>query len=216
MLDFRRAVFHHDVGTNMKSIDYFLSPMSPWTYLGHERFVQIAGKHGATIHVKPVDYGRIFPVSGGLPLAKRAPQRQAYRLVELARWRDHLKVPLTLQPKYFPYESSLASRLIIAADAHGPGVALRLAGAILKACWVEEKNMADEGELTEVLRDQDLEPPDLIAAAKSNETQARYDILTAEAIELQVFGAPTYVYNKELFWGQDRLEFLERALEKQG
>lgn len=200
----------------MKSIDYFLSPMSPWTYLGHGRFTEIARKHGATINVKPVDYGRIFPVSGGLPLAKRAPQRQAYRLVELARWRDHLNVPLNLQPKYFPYESSLASRLIIAAGARGPGAPLRLAGAILKACWAEERNMADEGELANVVREQELEPRGLIAAARSDETLARYDELTAEAIELQVFGAPTYVYDKELFWGQDRLEFLERALEKQG
>ena len=196
----------------MKTIDYFLSPMSPWTYLGHGRFTEIARRHGATINVKPVDFGRIFPVSGGLPLSKRAPQRQAYRLVELARWRDHLKVPLTLQPKYFPYESSLASRLIIAADGHGPDGALRLTGAILKACWADERNMADESQLADIIRDQELEPRELMAAAKSNETQARYDKLTAEAIELQVFGAPAYVYNQELFWGQDRLEFLERAL----
>jgi 2-hydroxychromene-2-carboxylate isomerase len=212
MVDFRAPVFHHNANTNMKSIDYFLSPMSPWTYLGHGRFTEIATRHGATISVKPVDYGRIFPVSGGLPLSKRAPQRQAYRLVELARWRDYLKVPLVLQPKYFPYESSLASRLIIAADAHGPGAALRLAGAVLKACWAEERNMADEGELANVMREHKLEPRELIAAAKADQTQGRYDELTAEAIELQVFGAPTYVYEKQLFWGQDRLEFLERAL----
>ena len=198
----------------MKTIDYYLSPMSPWTYLGHARFAEIAGKHGATINVKPVDYGRIFPVSGGLPLAKRAPQRQAYRLVELERWRDHLGVPLTVQPKFFPYESNLASRLIIAADDRGPGAALRLAGAILKACWAEERNMADEGELATVVREQALEPHTLMVTAKSADAQARYDELTGEAIELQVFGAPTYVYEKQLFWGQDRLEFLERALEK--
>ncbi len=200
----------------MKTIDYYLSPMSPWTYLGHARLVEIAGRHGATINVRPVDYGRIFPVSGGLPLSKRAPQRQAYRLAELARWRDHLGVALTVQPKFFPYESSLASRLIIAADSRGSGAALRLAGAILKACWSEERNMADEGELANVAREQGLEPRGLMAAAKSDEARARYDELTAEAIELQVFGAPTYVYNSELFWGQDRLEFLERVLEKQG
>src|SRR6185436_406510 len=186
MLDFRPAVFHHNASMSMKSIDYFLSPMAPWTYLGHSRLTQIGRRHGATIHVKPVDYGRIFPVSG--------------------------VVPLTLQPQYFPYESSRASRLIIAADGHGPGAALRLAGSILEACWAEERNMADEGELADILRDQELEPRELIAAARSAETQARYDKLTEEAIELQVFGAPTYVYNKELFGGQDRLEFLERAL----
>jgi len=198
------------------AIDYYLSPMSPWTYLGHARLAEIARRHGATINVKPVDYGRIFPVSGGLPVSKRAPQRQAYRLAELARWRDHLGVPLTIQPKFFPYESNLASRLIIVADGRGSGAALRLAGAILKACWAEERNMADEGELATIVRQQGLEPRGLMAAAKSDEAQARYDELTGEAIELQVFGAPTYVYNKELFWGQDRLDFLERALEKQG
>jgi 2-hydroxychromene-2-carboxylate isomerase len=200
----------------MKTIDYYLSPMSPWTYLGHARLVEIAGRHGTTINVKPVDYSRIFPVSGGLPLSKRAPQRQAYRLAELARWRDHLGVALTVQPKFFPYESRLASRLIIAAAGRGSGAALRLAGAILKACWSEERDMADEGELANVTREQGLEPRGLMAAAKADEAQARYDGLTAEAIELQVFGAPTYVYNGELFWGQDRLEFLDRALEKQG
>jgi 2-hydroxychromene-2-carboxylate isomerase len=196
----------------MKTVEYYLSPMSPWTYLGHARLTEIAGRHGATINVKPVDYASIFPVSGGLPLSKRAPQRQAYRLAELARWRDHLGVALTVQPKFFPYESSLASRLIIAADGRGSGAALRLAGAILRACWSEERNMADEGELANVAREQGLEPRGLLAAAKSDEAQARYDELTTEAIELQVFGAPTYVYNKELFWGQDRLDFLERAL----
>ena len=201
---------------SMKSIDYYFSPMSPWTYLGHARFADIAKRHGAGINVKPVDYGKIFPLSGGLPVAKRAPQRQAYRFVELKRWQKFLKVPLTLEPKHFPFDTNLAARLIIAADGKGAGNAMRLAGAVLKACWAENRNMADEAELAKVSREQGLEPRGLIVAAKADETQARYDALTAEAIELQVFGAPTYVYNKELFWGQDRLEFLERALEKQG
>lgn len=195
----------------MKTIDYYLSPMSPWTYLGHARLAAIAKKHGAKTNVKPVDYGKIFPASGGLPVAKRAPQRQAYRLVELARWRDHLGVRLNIQPKFFPYDASLASRLIIAADG-GSSEAWRLAGAILKACWAEERNMADEGELADVVREQGLEPRGMIAAAKSGDVKQRYDELTSEAIHLQVFGAPTYVYNMELFWGQDRLDFLDRAL----
>jgi len=188
--------------------------MSPWTYLGHARFADIAKRHGAGINVKPVDYGKIFPLSGGLPVAKRAPQRQAYRFVELKRWQKFLNVPLTLEPKHFPFDANLAARLIIAADEKGVGSAMRLAGAILKACWAENRNMADEAELAKVSQEQGLEPRGLIAAAKSVDAQTRYEELTAEAIELQVFGAPTYVYNNELFWGQDRLEFLERALEK--
>ena len=85
-----------------KTVDYYFSPISPWTYLGHARFADMAKRHGAAVNVKPADFGKVFPVSGGLPLAKRAPQRQAYRLVELKRFRDHLKLPLNLQPKFFP------------------------------------------------------------------------------------------------------------------
>src|SRR6476620_12772354 len=100
------------------AIDYFLSPQSPWTYLGHERLAEIAHRAGATINVLPVDLGRVFPVSGGLPLAKRAPQRQAYRLVELKRFSEHLGRPLNLHTRYFPVARDDAAKLIIAVDSH--------------------------------------------------------------------------------------------------
>ena len=85
-----------------QTIEYFFAPQSPWTYLGHQRLQDIAAAAGARIEVRPADYGRIFPASGGLPLTKRAPQRQAYRLVELKRFSEHLNIPLNLQPKFFP------------------------------------------------------------------------------------------------------------------
>ncbi len=195
-----------------KKVDYYFSPMSPWTYLGHERFVQIARKHAARIDAKPVDFGRIFPASGGLPLAKRAPQRQKYRLAELQRWHKHLGVPMVIQPKFFPYYSVLASRMILAARSLSQDAALKLAGTILKGCWAEERNMAEESELNEAARSAGLDGETLLANAKQPETQALYDRLTEEAIAKDVFGAPTYAYNGELFWGQDRLEFLDRAL----
>jgi 2-hydroxychromene-2-carboxylate isomerase len=198
----------HVAGT----VDYYFSPMSPWTYLGHERFAGMAKKHGVQVEVKPVDYGRIFPLSGGLPLAKRAPQRQRYRLAELRRWQEAIGIPLTLQPKYFPYDTGLASRTIIAARDHGAERALGLAGAILRACWAEEKNMADEEALSSIVKAQGLDPARLLAAAKQPQTQQHYEQFTDEAIARDVFGAPTYVYRDELFWGQDRLEFLEKAL----
>ena len=92
-------------------VDYYFTPTSPWSYLGHARFTEMARRHGATVAVKPVDYGVIFPQSGGLPLAKRAPQRVAYRMSELQRWRDFLGLPLTLQPQYFPADPAPASCL---------------------------------------------------------------------------------------------------------
>jgi 2-hydroxychromene-2-carboxylate isomerase len=195
-----------------KTIDYYMSPMSPWAYLGHERLAKIARNHGAQIAVKPVDFGRIFPLSGGLPLPKRAPQRQKYRLAELRRWKAHLGVPLTIEPKHFPYDATLASKLIIAAGQRGEAAAMRLAGAIMRGCWAEERNMADEAQLADCIRAEALDPAGLIAAAKSPETAAQYEALIEEAIRRDVFGAPTYVYRDELFWGQDRLDFLDRAL----
>ena len=193
-----------------KTIDYYFSPVSPWTYLGHERFREIARKHGATITVKPVDYGRIFPVSGGLPVAKRPPQRQAYRLVELERWRKHLGVPVNVQPKFFPYDARLAALVTIAAG--DADKAMKLAGAFLRGCWAEEKNMADEVEVAAVIRAAGLDSNALLKQAKAPETATRFEAFTDEAIARQVFGAPTYVYKDELFWGQDRLEFLDRVL----
>ena len=100
-----------------KNVDYFMSPASPWTFLGHARLREMCALHNATIRIKPIDVGaKVFPVSGGLPLPKRAPQRQAYRLVELERWRKLHGIALNLQPKHFPTPVDEACRLIIAAD----------------------------------------------------------------------------------------------------
>jgi len=194
-----------------KTVDYYLSPMSPWTYLGHARFAQILARSGARVNVKPVDYGRIFPISGGLPVKQRAPQRQAYRLAELRRWREHLGIALTLEPRYFPYASELASSMIIAADlTRGTELAMRLAYAIMQACWVRELDCADAQTLDRIAAATDTDGPAL--RAREAQSMAAYANYTAEAIERQVFGAPTYLVDNELFWGQDRLDFVERAL----
>ena len=197
-----------------KLIDYYFTPISPYTYLGHERFLEIAARHGATIAVKPVDYGRIFPVSGGLPLKQRAPQRQAYRLIELERWSKHLGKALNVRPKFFPVSPDAAAKWIIAAQARGAADAVRLAGALLRAVWAEERDISDEPTLASIASEQRLDPALLAAGAASPDAVSRYDALTQEAIERQIFGAPTYVYRDEPFWGQDRLDFLDRALAK--
>ena len=195
-----------------KHVDYYFSPASPWTYLGHERFAAIAKRHGAGIAVKPVDYGVIFPQSGGLPLGKRAPQRLAYRLMELARWKEHLGVPLNSKPKFFPVDANPAAIAIVAAAPSGVNVQMRLAGAILRALWAEEKNIADPATLKAIAASVGLDGDKLLATAPS--AKPEFDDLTQEALGRGVFGAPTYVYREELFWGQDRLDFLDLALAK--
>jgi len=197
-----------------RQIDYYFATISPWTYLGHDRLVAIARKHGATIAVKPVNFGDVFPASGGLPLSKRAPQRQAYRLVELKRWREFLGMPLNLQPKYFPANGDLAAYWVLAAAEKDAALALALYGAIGKALWVEERDIADAATLAGVAKSVGQDAEGLGARAQAPEISARYAALTKEAIERGVFGAPSYVLDGEIFWGQDRLDFLDRKLAK--
>ena len=195
-----------------KLIDYYFTPISPFTYLGHDRLVAIARKHGATIAVKAINLGDVFPVSGGLPLSKRAPQRQAYRLVELRRWSEYLNMPINVQPRFFPVNGDLAAAWILAAQEQGIAQALALTGAVGRAIWEQERDVAAESTLTDIASELGLDAVTLGRRAATTEIVARYKALTQEAIDRQVFGAPTYVYRDELFWGQDRLDFLDRAL----
>jgi carboxymethylenebutenolidase len=196
-----------------KTVDYYLVPNSPWTYLGHRRFWDIARRHGAAIRVRPMDLAeRIFPISGGLPLAKRAPQRQAYRLVELRRFSEYLKVPIELKPKFFPVSADAASRLIVAVELNdGTEAAMRLTDAVLRGVWLDERNIADEATLASLLAESGL-PARRLADSHRQDVAERYDAHTRAAIDAGVFGAPSYVIDGEIFWGQDRLDFVQRRL----
>ncbi len=194
-----------------KQIDYYMSPASPWAYLGSQRFAEIAARHGALVQVKPVTFGTVFAATGGLPLPQRAPQRQAYRMMELKRWKRRLGIPINLEPRYFPVADPLASGMILAA-AQTDGDALALAQAIGRACWEEERDIADEGTLREIAAATGHPPEALVNAARDPATASAIEALSAEAIARGVFGAPSYVVDEEIFWGQDRLEFLEEKL----
>lgn len=195
------------------TVQYYFAPNSPWTYLGHLRFWDIARKHGATVEVLPMDLGgKVFPQSGGLPLAKRAPQRQAYRLVELKRFSEYLHAPMNLQPKFFPVNPDDAAKLIIAVALHdGSDAAMHITDAVLRAVWADERNIADEATLATLLKEREL-PARRLEDAHSQAVAERYEANTARAIEAGVFGAPSYVVDGEIFWGQDRLDFLDRRL----
>jgi 2-hydroxychromene-2-carboxylate isomerase len=197
----------------MPVITYYMSVTSPWTYLGSARFAEIARKHGHTVDIKPARFGEVFAKTGGLPLPKRSPERRAYRLMDMKRWRDHLKIPVNLEPKHFPADDGPASRLVIAAKLAGKD-AHALATEIGKALWEKEQNITEPGVLEGCARNAGL---DIAAILKSGPPEAElgalHDAYTAEAIAKGVFGAPSYVLESgEIFWGQDRLDFLDRAL----
>ena len=195
-------------------IDYYLAPQSPWTYFGHARLVQMAKQAGATVRIMPVDLGgQIFPATGGLPVGQRSPQRQAYRLVELQRFSHFLQMPFNLKPKFFPVAGDDAARMIIAVDQHdGVDSAMKVCGAVLAAVWVQERDIADASVLQAILQEQGI-AADRWQAALAPAAQDAYMAYTRQAMDAGVFGAPSYVVDGEIFWGQDRLEFLQRRLQ---
>lgn len=195
-----------------RTVDYYFVPQSPWAYLGHERFAALLRDTGTAVRVRPMDLGKIFPLSGGLPLQKRAPQRQAYRLLELRRFSEALDIPLHPEPRFFPVAGDPGARLITAvAEQDGDEAAMRLTGAVLAAVWAQQRDIADDATLAALLAENGLDAARL-AQSRQPEVQARYDEHTQAAIDLQVFGAPSYVIDGELFWGQDRLDFVARKL----
>jgi 2-hydroxychromene-2-carboxylate isomerase len=192
-------------------IDYYYTLVSPWTYIGDRLLHQMAEKYGAGINHMPVDLGAVFQVSGGLPLPKRPVQRRAYRLVELQRWHAYRGVELNLHPKFFPADATLGCLMVTAAQRDGLDAGA-LSYTCLHAVWAEDRNIADPATLKAIADTAGMDGAALLAAAETPDIRAIFDARTEEAKERQVFGAPTYIYRGEPFWGQDRLEMLERAL----
>lgn len=197
------------------TIDYYMTLTSPWTYLGSALFAEIAARNGATINIKPCKFGPIFEQTGGLPLPKRSPQRRAYRMMELKRWREVRNIPINLEPRHFPCDDVEATRLVIAAKLQGKD-AHRLSLELARALWEREETLADPVAISLAAERAGLDAAELRAGAPSNaELDALHEKYTEEALTAGVFGAPSYVLpSGEIFWGQDRLELLERALKK--
>ena len=193
------------------TIDYYFTVTSPWSYLGDIRVREIAARCNVTLQHRPVNAGEIFSKTGGLPLKDRSAERQAYRLRELARWRERLKIKLNLEPTFFPASSELADKVIIVTRESGidPGP---LTNAFMRTVWVDNENIADPEVVKNVLGAQGLDAMTLMAAAQQDETARVLAAHTEEAISRGVFGLPSYVTADDLFWGQDRLEFLESSL----
>lgn len=193
-----------------RSIDFAFSLLSPWTYLGYDRFHAIAAKRGCTIRYRPVNLGEVFKETGGLPLAQRAPARQRYRLMELQRWRVARGLPLVISPKGWPCNIALADRTVIAITQTGAS-AEAFGRHVLRGIWVENRQMDDETELRSALVAAG-HGPDLLEAAKTEAIASIYAANRDWAIANGVFGAPSFVVDGEIFWGQDRLEHLDEML----
>jgi 2-hydroxychromene-2-carboxylate isomerase len=194
-----------------KEVTVYYALQSPWTYLGWARLRELVAQSGAVPHYRLVQSGSLFQASGTLPLAQRPRQRQEYRLMELRRWRDHLGVPLNLQPAYFPVDEAVAASMVIAHRQRGGDIAA-LSEALMRAVWAEERDLADRATLVAIAGEEGVDGAALLTAAQDQAVRREYEANTAAAIERGVFGVPTFVVGDELFWGQDRLDFLARAI----
>lgn len=194
-----------------RTVDYYFTLQSPWTYLGHATFLDIAGRHGCAVVYRPVPLRAVFDETGGLPLPKRHPVRQRYRLMDLQRWRERRNVPLVMQPKHFPFDPSLADRFLVAIVQAGgdPG---RFMAEVMAGVWARNQDMAQPEAIAGIARATGFDADELARAAESEAVIQRYESTIAMAIEAGVFGAPSYVLDGEVFWGQDRLELLDSAL----
>lgn len=195
----------------MTQIDYYFWMNSDWAYLGADRLERIASDHAVRIRYMPVDLPDVYARTGGQLLGQRAPERQAYRVIELKRWCKKLGIHVNATPKYMCPNADLASRIVIAADRAGLAVA-PIYKAILHAEWCDDKDISDEQELRRILESLDLDSGILLKAAAKPEIEDSYRQFTDAAVKAGVFGSPSYVFKGELFWGQDRLDMLEHAI----
>ena|ERR1700733_1073568 len=193
-----------------RRIEYFLSMASPWAYLGHDTFISLTQRYGIEVVVRPMPLRRLFPETGGLPLPKRHAVRQKYRLVELQRWRELRKLPFKFSPAYSPFDATLLDCFVIAAINAGydPDAFMRKA---FSGIWSEERNLADPDIIIELAAAVGL-PPSLLEQGRQETAQLTYETNLQDAINTGVFGAPSYVLDGEIFWGQDRLDLLDLAL----
>ena len=193
------------------TVEYYFSFISLWSYIGSLVFQDVIERRDVRVEFKPVDLLAVFAAGGGKPVRERPPQRQAYRLVEMERWKRIRGIPLVTWPKFYPADPSLGHRMLLAAAGEGKDVTA-FAHAGLRAVWADELNVEDAATLIDLADDSGLDGRQLLTRAKQPELAAHEAGLTREAIERQLFGAPFYFYRGEPFWGQDRLEQLEAAI----
>lgn len=195
-----------------REIAYYFTLGSPWAYLGYPLLTEIAARHGAAIQYRPMPVRRVFDETGGLPLPRRHPVRQRYRLVELQRWRERRGLPINLAPKHAPFDATLADLCVAALLVAGrdPGAFVRAAAA---GFWAEDRDLADPETIVTVLREAGSDSPgQVLDEARGEPALALYEANFVAALAAGIFGAPTYSLDGELFWGQDRLELLDEAL----
>ncbi len=198
----------------MKKILYFYSVASPFAHLGNKRLIEISKKYSVEIIEKPIDLvGKVFVATGGVPVPQRHISRQNYRLLELKRWGEFLNIKINQKPKFFPPKDPHTPALFCIASID-MGIKIEFGMKVLEQLWAQENDISNLETLKLIANDLKINFEDLNKLAMSDKIKNIYEANTKEAINMNIFGVPTYIYNNEMFWGQDRLELLEYSLKK--
>lgn len=195
-----------------KSVTYYFSTVSPYAFLGHQRFLNIVATSGAMAEFVPVSAPLIFPRTGGVPVNQRPPERLSYRMVELKRWSAHLGIAMNFTPAHFPTNDQISARVIEAAKAVGAGDIGALAWGFMTACWQQERDIGDPDTVAAIADAAGFDGRGLLAASREDAYEVRLNANCDRAIADGCFGFPWYIVDGEPFWGQDRLDFVEAAL----
>ncbi|VCU68072.1 2-hydroxychromene-2-carboxylate isomerase [Pigmentiphaga humi] len=194
-----------------KTVTFYFSLLSPWVYMAGPRLHEIAQQAHANVAYRPIDLLRVFRETGGTPLAALSPARREYRAVERRRWSRYLGMPISEQPRHHPVDESLAAGTVLAAERAGLPP-WPLAQAVLAGVWVRDLDISDPAALARIADEAGYPGKELVADGAGAECQASFDAHTRKALAGGIFGVPSFVVDGELFFGQDRLDFVRRAL----
>ena len=195
-----------------QTVECFYTLSSPWMYLGGPQLSDILKRHGATLLLKPYDFRLVIKHTGGIPLRTRPEPRQDYHALELDRWSRHLNIPIKLKPKHYPpSDQRQAGRMVMAAQGRGLD-AMALSQALLRALWVEDRDIADPRVRVAIAEEEGLPGEALHREEESPSIDAEWDRNNQDAVQRGVFGAPTFFCGDLWLWGQDRLFFLDKHL----
>ena len=199
----------------MPVIEYFYAAHSAYAYLGSAKLMEIAREAGAVIEHRPMDLRKVVPASGSIPTGKRTTAHRAYFFGrEIQRWSEERNAPVVSgMPTHHWNDIELPNCFLIAAMEQGHNIDA-LAHRFLEAHWRDDADLADAGTLVRLAGECSLDGEAILKDARSDSAKALYEQYTDEAINRSVFGSPTYFVDGDMFYGQDRLEMVAKALKQ--
>jgi 2-hydroxychromene-2-carboxylate isomerase len=194
-----------------KAVEFYFDVGSPAAYLAWVQLPKVAQEARAEIEYRPFLLGGVFQATGNRS-PMEVPAKGQYMQDDLARFARRYGVEFRHNP-YFPINTLTLMRIVLGLQMREPDRMRTCVDALYRALWVEAKNMNDPATVGAVLQQAGFDPEKLLALASDPSIKDRLKTETQEAVSRGVFGAPTFFVNNQMFWGQDRLDFVKEALQ---